>query len=146
MNRTFRSFSAATLALMLALPFAQGCKSASKDPSPADAMKSILTSGTWQLQSATVDNVDRTSVYTGLTLAFTATSFTTTNGRVVWPASGTWKFSDDTGKSITLDDALPVSVGEATTSKLILSLSWSKTTFGGRAQSVNGAHVFTFGK
>lgn len=146
MTRTFRSFSAATLALILAIPFTQGCKGSSKDPSPTDEMKSILMSGTWQLQNVTVDNVDRTSVYSGLTLAFSATSFTASNGRVIWPASGTWKFSDDTGKSITLDDALPVSIGEATSSKLVLSLSWSKTTFGGRLESVKGSHVFTFGK
>jgi len=145
MTRTSRSFIATALIFILLAFFAEGCQKTAKDPSPSDQMKSILQSGTWNLQNVTVDGVDKTSTYSGLTLSFTATNFTTTNGRVVWPASGTWQFSDETGKNITRSDGLPISIGEATTSKLVLQLSWSKTTFG-RVESIKGAHVFTFGK
>lgn len=146
MIRTIKSFWTSALALMLVLLFLPGCKSASKeDPSPSDQMKSILTSGTWNLQTVTVDGVDKTSTYSALTLAFTATTFSSTNGRVVWPSLGNWQFSDETGRNIKRGDDLSIAIGEATTSKLVLSLTWNKTTFG-RVESVKGAHVFTFTK
>ena len=133
--------------LVLLVLFVVGCKGSGSDPSPVDEMRSVLTSGKWTLQNVTVDGVDKTATYTGLTLTFTATGFTSTNGHIVWPASGTWQFSDDTGKTITRDDALTVSIGEATTAKLVLMLTWSKTTLGpGRAESLKGNHVFTLTK
>jgi hypothetical protein len=91
----------------------QSCGSKGSDPSPADQMKTILTSGTWNLQAVSVDGVDQSSVYTGLTLRFNDNSFTSTNGRVVWPASGTWQFTGDTGKNITRGDGLAISIEEA---------------------------------
>jgi hypothetical protein len=125
----------------------QSCGGKGSDPSPADQMKTILTSGTWNLQNVSVDGVDKSSIYSGLTLRFTEGNFTTTNGRVVWPASGTWEFSDDTGKNLTRGDGVPIGVEEATTSKLVLKLTWNQTTLGqGRANSVKGVNVFTFGK
>lgn len=125
----------------------QSCGGKGSDPSPADQMKTILTSGTWNLQTVSVDGVDKSSVYTGLTVRFTEGNFTTTNGRVVWPASGTWQFTDDTGKNITRGDGLAISIEEAITSKLVLKLTWSQTTLGqGRSNSVKGVNIFMFGK
>jgi len=125
----------------------QSCGGKGSDPSPADQMKTIFTSGTWNLQTVSVDGVDKSSVYTGLTVRFTEGNFTTTNGRVVWPASGTWQFTDDTGKNITRGDGLAISIEEAITSKLVLKLTWSQTTLGqGRSNSVKGVNIFTFGK
>jgi hypothetical protein len=129
------------------LLFLQSCGNKGADPSPIDQMKTILTSGSWKLQNVLVDGVDKTSVYTGLTLQFTATNFTTTNGLALWPAAGTWQFADDTGKNVTRGDGLPIIIEEATTSKLVLKLTSSKTTLGsGRINSLPGVHVFTFGK
>lgn len=125
----------------------QSCGGKGSDPSPADQMKAILTSGTWNLQNVLVDGIDQSSVYTGLTLRFTDNNFTSTNGRVVWPPSGTWQLSDDTGKNLTRGDGLPISIEEATTSKLVLKFTWNQTTLGqGRVNSVKGVNVFTFGK
>lgn len=135
------------LLIFSGLSFLQSCGGKGSDPSPADQMKTILISGTWNLQSASVDGVDKSSVYPGLTIKFTDTNFTTTNGRVVWPATSTWQFADATGKSITRGDGLAISIDEATTSKLILKFNWNQNTFGsGRASSVKGQNVFTFGK
>jgi len=129
------------------LLFLESCGSKGGDPSPADQMKAILVAGTWNLQSVMVDGVDKSSVYTALTVKFNDGNFTTTNGRVVWPASGTWQFADDTGKNITRGDGLPISIEEATTTKLILKLNWNQNTLGpGRSSSVKGQNVFTFGK
>lgn len=136
---------------VLSILFLSGCGSKS-DPIPAvetDAAKNtkLLTAGTWSVQTVLVDGVDKTIVYKDLKLTFTATGFTSTGGGSVWPATGTWKFADDTGKVITRGDGLSINLTEVSSTKLVLALTWTKTTLdGGRVESVAGQHVFTFGK
>src|SRR5260221_9985382 len=116
-------------------------------PSPAQVNTNILSSHGWMLQSLQVDNVDKTSLYTGMTLSFTATNYTTTKGAPVWVASGTWAFSGNDGKIITRDDQIDVSIDQIADSQLVLSLTWNKTTLGaGRQASVSGKHVYTLVK
>lgn len=135
------------ITLICGLLFIQSCGSKGSDPSPADQMKAILIAGAWNLQTVSVDGVDKTSVYTGLTIKFTDGNFTTTNGRAVWPASGTWQFADDTGKNITRGDGLSIAIEEATSTKLVLKFNWNQNTLGsGRISSVKGQNIFTFGK
>lgn len=133
--------------LAISLLSIQSCSKKS-DPQPeTDRVKELLKANTWKIQTVTVDNVDKTSVYAGLTLSFTDATYTTTNGGPVWPASGTWQFADDTGKLITRSDDLSISVEEVTTTKLSLKLTWAKTTLGGgRTASIAGSHLFVFGK
>jgi hypothetical protein len=115
--------------------------------SEADRVKDILKSGTWKVQTVSVDNTDQTLLYKNLTLTFTDANYTSTNGANVWPASGGWSFTDDTAKTILRSDGVSIAVGEATTTKLVLSFDWANTTIGpGRVESIKGAHVFTFGK
>jgi hypothetical protein len=86
-------------------------------------------------------------LFTGMTLKFTATNYTTTNGGVVWPASGTWTFTDDIAKKIKRNDNLEITITEITDASLKLTLSWTAGTFGsGRVASVVGTHVFNFVK
>ena len=132
------------------LLFASGCSKS--DPTPAaetDAMKNtkLLTTGTWNIQTVQVDGMDKTIVYKNLKLTFTSTGFTSTGGGSVWPTTGTWKFADDTGKVITRGDGLSINTTEISATKLVLTLTWTKTTLdGGRIESIAGSHVFTFGK
>jgi hypothetical protein len=115
--------------------------------SVADVVKAKLTASTWNLKSVDVSGKDQTSVYKGLTLAFTATSFTTTNGGTVWPVTGTWEFKTPDATAIVRDDKLEVTIQEVTETSLKLALTWSKNTFtSGRVEAVSGAHVFTFSK
>ena len=98
------------------------------------------------MQSVSVDGLDQTSVYKGLALNFTATSFTSTNGGVVWPASGTWSFTSTDATAIKRDDGIQVNM-VVTDTTLKLTLTWTKTTFnGGRVESVKGQNVFTMTK
>ena len=114
--------------------------------SPADAVKSKLTAATsWKVQSATVDGVDQTATYKNLALSFSATGYTSTNGGAVWPASGTWSFNNTDGTSVKRDDGLIITV-EVTDTILRLSYTWTKTTLGGRIESVKGSQVLTFTK
>jgi hypothetical protein len=121
------------------------------DPQPTqtdiELAKEALTSGPWKVKTVTVDGVDKTSLYGNLALSFTATSYSATGGGALWPASGTWSFADESGKTITRSDGLSITIEQATKEKLALKLSWAKTTLGaGRVESVSGSHTFSFEK
>lgn len=106
-----------------------------------------LLTGTWSVQSVTVDGTDRTSVYKDVRITFSGTSLTATNGGQVWQATTTWRFADEAAKTISRGDGLTITVTELTATKLVVGLTWTKTTLGGgRSESVSGQHVFTFGK
>lgn len=121
------------------------CKK-SDDPQPETArVKGLLKANTWRIQSVNVDATDQTELFTGLTLSFTDTNYTATNGTVVWPASGTWSFTDATAKKVLRSDDVEVVIVEVTDSSLKLSLTWDTGTIGsGRTLSVEGNHVFSF--
>jgi hypothetical protein len=140
------SLKLAACGLLFSIITLQSCGK-KNDPIPVtEQTKAILRANTWKMTNVTVDGTDKTSVYTGLTLSFTDTDYTTTNGGVVWPGSGTWSFADATGKLITRSDGLSITVEEAIATSLRLKLTWNKTTLGGRTESVGGVHVFSFGK
>ncbi|HZY82187.1 MAG TPA: hypothetical protein VFE50_21830 [Cyclobacteriaceae bacterium] len=112
-------------------------------PSAQDAVRTKLTSATWTVQSVTVDGVDQSGLYKNLSLKFTASTYTATNGGVIWPASGTWSFTDQTATAIKKEDGTEVII-EVTDTSLKLTLTWLKTTLGpGRLASMKGVHVFT---
>jgi hypothetical protein len=146
MKNTMRIFIH-VLAVSLLVGFAS-CDPVPPTPEPTEAEKRttiLTTGGTWNLQSVTVNNVDQTEVYEGLTLSFSSSGYTATNGGTIWPTSGSWDFTNDAGTTISRSDDLEISVTEITQSKLVLGLSWSTTTLGpGRTNSLAGAHVFTF--
>jgi hypothetical protein len=134
-----------SLVVLIALVGLVGCN---KDTvqSETERVKGILK-GSWKVQSVSVDGTDQTALYKNLTLSFTDTGFTTTNGANVWPASGTWSFTNDTGKSMLRSDGTTITITEATATKLVLAFNWANKTIGpGRVESVSGAHVFTFSK
>ena len=124
-----------------------GCKSKDDTPTPsaADAVKAkLIAANPWKILTATVDGVDQTLLYKGLTLTFTATGYTSTNGGAVWPASGTWLFNNTDGTSIKRDDGLIIAI-EVTDTTLKLSYTLANTTLGGgRKESLKGAQVLTF--
>lgn len=119
----------------------------SDEPSLTEKQKveALLTSVTWRVQEVKIDGVVQTTSFTGLTLKFTASTFTTTNGAVVWPSRGTWSFIDETAKKINRSDGVEFTILNASESTLSIRFSWNKTTLGeGRLASVEGEHEFTF--
>ena len=149
MRTTLKIFNIAALVVATVLFLAiAGCKKDDPAPeTPAIDVVKLLTSGSWKIQSVTVDGVDASSRFAGLALSFTESGFTATSSNVVWPASGTWTFTDSSQKSITRNDGLVVTLEEITNTKLSLKLTWAKTTLsGGRTSSVAGSHTFIFGK
>jgi hypothetical protein len=114
-------------------------------PTEMEEIKASMTSDTWNVQSVDVDGIDETSVYSSLKLKFTETTFTSTNGGPIWPATGTWSFADKTGKLVKRGDGIEITIDEASTTLLRLKLNWTETTLGGgRTNSVSGQHIFTF--
>lgn len=116
-------------------------------PTEAQRVTSLMKTGPWKIQSATVDGANQNALFTGLTLNFSDTGFTSTNGEPVWPASGTWTFTSDQATSFTRNDGVVVTIEDITSTSMILRLTWAKTTFGpGRIASISGQTVFTFGQ
>ena len=119
------------------------------DPAPAteaQRVTGLMKAGTWKIQNVTVDGVDQTALFKNFTISFGDTNFTTVNGTVVWPPSGTWKFVNDQATSFTRDDGLVVTIQSISSTSFIMSLVWTKTTLGpGRMESVKGTTVFTMG-
>lgn len=135
-----------SVVILASLFLFSGCKK-NAPQLETDRAKKLLTSGTWVIESVTIDGVGNTDMYAGLTLTFTGTSYTAAHGGLVWPASGTWSFADETGKRMLRGDDLMINVREISATQLVLELQWTSTTFGpGRVSSISGEHVFTFGK
>lgn len=112
-----------------------------------DKVRNALVSGLWKIKTVTVDEVDRTTLFIGLTLKFSKNTYTSTNGEPVWPTSGTWTFVDEKANTFLRDDNITVTILEHSENTLQLSLEWNKTTIGnGRFYSTKGVHVFSFTK
>jgi hypothetical protein len=129
------------------------CKGKDPEPSAGDLAIASLIASPWKVKVVTVDNQDKTSLFTGFTIAFSKSgaadgSYSSTNGGLVWPATGQWTISDPlVAGSFKRNDGLDVQLIEVTTTSLKMSLNWSKNTFGpGRVESISGQHVFTMGK
>ncbi|GHM99169.1 hypothetical protein WSM22_06590 [Cytophagales bacterium WSM2-2] len=128
--------------IALALIILEGC--GKNDPDPLADATNKITSKTWTIKTVSIDGKDVTADFSGLTLKFSSSDYTTTNGHVVWPTSGTWKFKEKSLTEIIRSDDVEVTVDELTGSSLALTFYWSKTSFGGRVGSVKGSHSFVF--
>lgn len=135
-----------TTSFLTAILLLVGCGGDSS-PSASEITTKQFTSSGWKIGSVQVDGTDQTALFANMTLSFTATNYSTTKGGVVWPASGTWTFTDNTAKKIKRNDNLEVTINEISNTSLTLSLGWAAGTFGsGRTSSVAGNHVFSFVK
>ncbi|CAN5398359.1 hypothetical protein BH10BAC4_BH10BAC4_10790 [soil metagenome] len=120
------------------------CKKSDPAPSTQEVVKEKLLANNWKVQSVTVDDVDRTSMYQGMTIQFAASTYTTTNGAAIWPATGAWSFTSGNATKLKRDDGIEVKIDVMDTT-LKLSLNWPTTTLGsGRFESIKGQNVFNF--
>ena len=124
--------------------FMPSCSDDTNTVSETKRVEKLLLSETWQVTTVTVDEAS-TNVYDGLSLNFSTSSLTSSNGEPLWPASDTWSFLDESAKAIKRGDGLVMDIRSITEAQLKLELTWSKTTMGGgRTSSIAGKHVFTF--
>jgi hypothetical protein len=160
LHRSLRIFLASVAISALTLLYSCGGSEPEPEPTAAEAAVINLTNSAWKVNSVTIDGVDKTSMFTNLSITFTPTSttngkpsslngsFTAVNGGLVWPASGTWSFPNTAdGNNVLRGDGVSLQLTELTATTLKISLAWSKTTFGtGRSAGLKGQHVFTMGK
>lgn len=136
------------LSALAAITLFSSCDPAPPAPTQEEVVTALLTGDgsakTWTVQSVKVDGVDKSSLFSGMTIKFTEGTFTVTNGGPLWPGSGSWSFTNDQAVTIERNDGTEIDVSVTETS-LTLTMPWNKTTFGpGRTKSVSGQHVFTF--
>lgn len=126
----------------------ENCGSSSSPPPPptaAEKATTLMVASPWSMKSLTIDGVADDTFFKGLQITFTKTGFTAVNGDPVWPATGTWNFTDANATAIKRSDDLTVQLDVLTESSMQLSLVWtSTTTTGGRPNSVAGKHIFIF--
>jgi len=121
-----------------------GCGEDEQSLTPNQVTEDLLTSQVWEMTEVKIDDVV-SDLYSGLTLSFGSNTYTTTNGGKVWPASGTWEFVGDKGDKILRDDGLAITIESVNASQLVMSFTWSTTTYdGGRAGSLTGLHRMKF--
>jgi len=112
-------------------------------PTPVQKATALMVASPWVMKSLTIDGVADNTFFVGLKITFTAKGYTAENGAPVWPASGTWNFTDTNATTIVRDDGLTVLVENLSSSTMQLTLTWTVTTTG-RYNSVAGKHVFIF--
>ena len=114
--------------------------------SEQDQTKALLTSGTWKLQSESVDGVDQTALYSKFTINFTSSNFTAVNGGAIWPIHGSWNFDGTDSKTIRRNDGTIVKIS-VTSATLVMTINWTTSTLGsGKANSTSGQNVFSMVK
>jgi hypothetical protein len=149
MNKNIINFSSGLIAIALLILgiHLQSCDGDDSNISEKERALGQLTTGIWTLESATVDGVDKTSIYSGLKLKFSSNSYTAQDGGALWAANGTWDFEAESTNIIVRDDGLRIAVTKMTVDTLEISFIWNSTTYGsGRSSSITGMHVMTFVK
>jgi hypothetical protein len=110
---------------------------------------------TWKIKTATLDNVDKTSSYTGFQLTITGTKGATSFGYTAvsrpsvspWKASGSWIFGTDPVTMITRDadntaDKLDMTYS-VTATQLQINFTYTGKCYT-RTEAVAGNWVYTF--
>ncbi len=134
------------VAVGLLLTFA-GCKN-NDEPTPLERITSMLTSAeAWQNPEVTVDGVDYSDLYKDLSITFSKSEYTTVGGAPIWATSGKWKFLNEEGTLLKLDDTREVEINSISDDILELSFQWEENTFEpGRINSVKGKQKFKLKK
>lgn len=115
------------------------------EPTAQERTSALLVGSPWTLQGVTVDGLNRTSAYAGLTVTFTGSAFTSTNGRGIWPASGTWTFANEEATIINRNDGKAITIQTVNQNLLRISMVIDQNSFvTGRTTSLAGTHVLVF--
>jgi hypothetical protein len=130
-----------TLLLVVTTLIFNGCKKGD-DPDPA-VEKFKQLSGVWRLGTITNDGLDVTTQYIDFTLTINPDkTFVTTNGNNPWPDSGTLEFTGNDLDRWLRNDGIEITIQNATTSSLVLSMTQSSIA-NGRESGVTGQFIFS---
>lgn len=144
MNTFNKIYTAIVLLLAVLLLTLAGCDKGN-DPTAEEAALKKLKSKTWQLKSVTVDGVDRSQDYAGMSIIFSDHAITAVKGGVVWRSQDTWQFTNAQATAFIRGDGVTAELITLTSASLVVRLSWNETTYGpGRVRSVAGEYIFSF--
>jgi hypothetical protein len=123
------------------------CDNGNTVVNPQDQLKTKLK-GTWTIVSATLDNNDITSDFTGFSISFTETGYSISNGGTALPSTGSWAFSGDKTDRIVFDGDLEVKISfSSNDTKLRLEFTIPDTIYDlGRKEVLGGDYVFELTK
>ena len=118
--------------ILLALAISLMSTSCNPDDGPADPRATEIAfeklAGQWtlgQFGSIKVDGADVSANYPDFGLSFTDGSYTTTNAGELFNASGTWDWSDESGRTVDLDDGKIINIQQLTPIKFVFSFTKS---------------------
>ncbi|SMD33020.1 hypothetical protein SAMN04488029_1383 [Reichenbachiella faecimaris] len=137
------------LSLVVAMVSCGGDDDGDEEDTTLADQAELLVQGTATVSSAKLDGNDGDIDWAGFTITFSGNqdggSYTTNatgNQLLVWPASGTWAFGNDTGTVVTRDNDTDMAFSVGATS---LELTFDVDTSGsGRVLVVDGTWVFKF--
>ena len=119
-----------------------GCSK--EELTPNAQTEKLLRAQVWELTETKIDGII-SNRYDGLTLSFGSNIYSTTNGRSLWPAAGTWEFVGEKGDKVIRDDGLEIDIVSASAANLVMTFFWDTTIYdGGRIGSIRGLHEMTF--
>lgn len=134
------------LSCLTVLLICSSCKDDKETKSPVEEQLQTLVNGSpWILAGNTVlkDGFDVSSQFTGFTLTFSESNFSTTNSLPsAWPNAGTWQFVNENPNKIIRGDGVEIDL-QLADNKLILNFMVSDPNSGGRGLSVAGEYQFT---
>ena len=118
--------------ILLALTISLISTSCNPDDGPADPRATEIAfeklAGQWtlgQFGSIKVDGADVSANYPDFGLSFTDGAYTTTNAGELFNASGTWDWSDESGRTVDLDDGKIINIQQLTPIKFVFSFTKS---------------------
>lgn len=127
------------------------CDSGSDDPAVTETERvtNLLIGNSsigtqWTLSSVSVNDIDYTNEFTGLTLTFSEGSVTSTNGKAVFDSTDTWSFTDENASAFTTSStALQITIQEISNNSLVLVFILDESIYG-KVDAVAGENIFTF--
>ncbi len=110
----------------------------------AEVTTKLTGAGAWTLSGVTRDGVDVESEFSGFTVTFTASGFTTSNGSLAWDNTGTWSFQSGSSDTIIRDDNVTMLlVFSNNDSQLNLSFNVPNSSLDiGKVAGIAGNYVF----
>lgn len=143
----------ASIFLFLTIYTMTGCGSDGDDPTPppvnnqptlAELRTDVLEKigATWTSSSVTRESINVQDDFANFSLTIGEGTYSSQNGKHVWPASGSWSWVDDKTDQILRDDNVVIDL-TVETDKLTLSFDIDEDVFGiGRTQTTTSSFVF----
>ena len=122
------------------------CKDKSSDDNSQGAVSKKLMSATWKATNVTRDGVNVTSDFASMTLTVAASTYSTSNGGLAWPSSGSWSFASGSSTEVVRDGAITVVISmDKNATQLSTDFVISTSTYkAGRGNSLQGQYHFDF--